>query len=524
MGKKKRYRGHFCKVCRQILPNEKFSGKGHAAHICKKCAKKQKEQKKKMTIGMIKLNSVNDNRSLLLNKTSKIAVLDLTHGGAVIANKLTKFAGSVTGIDVYKTLTSESLHKLENEGIKTSTEPLDPSDFDIIIAPVHLDPGHLILAEAASRNIPIISHHQAVGQLLSTYNLTNKTLIELTGTKAKTSTAILLADIISAKKKVISHTSRGLEDRSTGKIIKKGLSITPASILTALDAVNEAGIDFDVFIAEVSIGGTGFANIGIITTIANDYKIANNTKLASDSKRRMILDAKPGSKLVVNNDALRFFGACRRDIEVISFTDSVNATCNVYYEDIDKNGGTIAYFLRKEHGKIHIREANDYDITSYKTAFVCATAAALALDIDADTIEQAFLGFKGAQGRMTKRSVDGRTLIDNSNSGMDIRTAQKALKYAQEAGERIVMVLGEEAKEVCEGLDPAGVEWFINDHLNDLGALVLVGERMKTLAMESKDSIDAKIYYAGDLPGGIELAKSLTTEKDIILSCVKCFR
>ncbi|MFV9677697.1 MAG: zinc finger domain-containing protein [Methanosarcinales archaeon] len=40
MAKKKRYRGHFCKVCWGILPNEKFSGKGHAAHICNKCAKK----------------------------------------------------------------------------------------------------------------------------------------------------------------------------------------------------------------------------------------------------------------------------------------------------------------------------------------------------------------------------------------------------------------------------------------------------------------------------------------------------
>lgn len=44
MVKKKRYRGHFCKVCGQIRPNEKFSGKGHAAHICKICAKKPKEQ------------------------------------------------------------------------------------------------------------------------------------------------------------------------------------------------------------------------------------------------------------------------------------------------------------------------------------------------------------------------------------------------------------------------------------------------------------------------------------------------
>jgi len=30
--------GHFCKVCQQYKANEKFSGKGHATHICKKCA------------------------------------------------------------------------------------------------------------------------------------------------------------------------------------------------------------------------------------------------------------------------------------------------------------------------------------------------------------------------------------------------------------------------------------------------------------------------------------------------------
>jgi len=456
-----------------------------------------------------------------IKSSSRVAVLDLTHGGAVIARKLKRITASVTAVDVYGKLSPELLDELEKEGIKTSREPLNVSEFDFIVAPVHLDANYPMLADAAVNSIPVLSHHQAVGQILSGYNLKNKTIVELTGTKAKTSTSILLADILSKEKKVISHTSRGLEDWSTGAMIKKGLSITPASILAALDAVQDAGIGFDVFIAEISLGGTGFADIGIITTIANDYGIANKTGLASDAKRRMILDAKPGSILVINNDALRFFGACRRDINVISFTDSVNASCNVYYENMDAKGGTIAYFLGKEHGKIHIREAGDYDITSYKTAFVCATAAALALDIDADTIERAFLGFKGAQGRMTKKSVDGRILIDNSNSGMDIRTVQKALKYAQEEGGRIVMVLGEEAKEVCEGLDPSGVERFINNHLNELGALILVGERMKPLAVEAKDT---KRYYAGDLPGGIELAKSLTKEKDIILSCVKCFR
>lgn len=30
--------GHYCKVCGEYKANEKFSGKGHAAHICKACA------------------------------------------------------------------------------------------------------------------------------------------------------------------------------------------------------------------------------------------------------------------------------------------------------------------------------------------------------------------------------------------------------------------------------------------------------------------------------------------------------
>lgn len=41
MGKKKR-QGHYCRVCGRYRANEKFSGKGHARHICKDCAREQK--------------------------------------------------------------------------------------------------------------------------------------------------------------------------------------------------------------------------------------------------------------------------------------------------------------------------------------------------------------------------------------------------------------------------------------------------------------------------------------------------
>jgi hypothetical protein len=35
--KKQKPHGHYCRVCGQYKANEKFSGRGHAAHICKAC-------------------------------------------------------------------------------------------------------------------------------------------------------------------------------------------------------------------------------------------------------------------------------------------------------------------------------------------------------------------------------------------------------------------------------------------------------------------------------------------------------
>jgi ABC-type dipeptide/oligopeptide/nickel transport system ATPase subunit len=57
MTKKKKYRGHYCKVCGCIKPNEKFTGKGHKNHICKKCNK---------------LSSENQKEKIILNKISRV--------------------------------------------------------------------------------------------------------------------------------------------------------------------------------------------------------------------------------------------------------------------------------------------------------------------------------------------------------------------------------------------------------------------------------------------------------------------
>lgn len=37
--------GHYCWVCGRTRPNERFSGKGHARHICKECARRPPEER-----------------------------------------------------------------------------------------------------------------------------------------------------------------------------------------------------------------------------------------------------------------------------------------------------------------------------------------------------------------------------------------------------------------------------------------------------------------------------------------------
>lgn len=46
--------GHYCKICGEYKANEKFSGKGHAAHICKSCASMSVEDRnQEMTLTRI---------------------------------------------------------------------------------------------------------------------------------------------------------------------------------------------------------------------------------------------------------------------------------------------------------------------------------------------------------------------------------------------------------------------------------------------------------------------------------------
>lgn len=406
-------------------------------------------------------------------RSPKIAVLDTIHGGDVIARKMVESGFEAEALEVYHHTSSLA-------------------EFDEVAAPVHLCPNNPHLVEARRRNIKIITHHQAVGELIG-QALTGMEVFEITGTHSKTSTALLLAMILSRQKRVLSHTTRGLEVWSAGDphLLKKDLSITPGNVIIAAEAA--AAQEADALICEISLGGTGQANYGILTSLSGDYRIAGASKWASTAKLQMVSLARKGTKLIANTDA--------RISADISFA----------------SGGRVdAKPDRLIFGKdeLALSLAGDLDFIGYRTAIAAAAAAAWASGMERDEIARSLQDFDGFSGRMKIKRLQGVTYFDNSNSGLKVRDVARALDRAQ--GTNLAVVVGEDAETVCEGLNIPALADLLRQRRREMAKLILVGKRLEPLACELNADT------AKNLAEGLGKAETFGMER--LLSCVKCFR
>ncbi len=80
---------HYCRICNCHLPNEKFSGKGHAKHICKKCAKRPKEERDEIDHlenigGMLRQSRISENNIKYLTKLSDSADPEISKYSKVV--------------------------------------------------------------------------------------------------------------------------------------------------------------------------------------------------------------------------------------------------------------------------------------------------------------------------------------------------------------------------------------------------------------------------------------------------------
>jgi UDP-N-acetylmuramyl pentapeptide synthase len=398
-------------------------------------------------------------------------VLDTIHGAGTIAQGMVDSGMDAHAFEVY--------HDSPNlEG------------FDLVVSPVHLGPGNPALAEARRLGKRIITHHQAVGELVHP----SLPVFEVTGTHSKTSTALLLAKILSGKRKVVSHTTRGIElwFGGSSRMVQTGLSITPGNVIRAVELA-EANMA-DTLVIEVSLGGTGLADFGVLTSFSGDYRIAQGTTWASTAKLQMVTLAKEGSRIVANADV--------RISPDVSFGQE-----GFVWASLDKlHFGSEAVSLELDQ---------DLDYPGYETAISAAAAACHASGLDKEEVAAGLEGFDGFVGRMKVTREGGLEVCDCSNSGLKVSDVDRALDRV--SGGRVGLVVGEESETVCEGMDVPRLIDLLRLRRSEIDQLIMVGDRMAPWA------VDLKAKTAPDLAAGIEMARA-SGGIDRLLSCVKCFR
>jgi hypothetical protein len=394
----------------------------------------------------------------------KVLVLDTIHGGLEIAAHLRGMGHFTDIIDVYR----------GRSGIDPATAK--ERDYDMAVAPVHLDPAYPLYRELVC---PVITHHQAAKWIIGKRR--PKPFVEVTGARGKTTTASALAGLMEGPG--VLHTSMGTYRYPEKELIARR-SITPASLIPASrEALRMKGW----LVAEVSLGFTGAGDLGIITS-ADDYLFAGGKRHALAEKVRSgqglpRLLAAPG---ITSRGLVRVEEQVAVDGEVCRLRD----------------GGPV--FGNSLLG-----------IEGYRTPLMLAAAAGRMLGIDPSGLAS----FTPLEGRM-KGSWNGPLfVVDNSNSGTDRSTAILAARYARKASgkERCTLVIGKEDGAVCEGFPPESIEEAITAIAP--AAVILVGEGYDRVRVPE----GTMKIPAADLVEGEKIAFRETQEGCIVLA-VKSWR
>ena len=385
----------------------------------------------------------------------QILVLDTIHGGAELARALRGSGHQVDEVDVYR----------GKAGIPVE-EALERS-YDLVTAPVHLDPAHPLL----QRHGPAVSHHEMVGWVIRGRR-TPHPFIEITGARGKTTTAHALASLLPGAG--ILHTSTGTYRYPERERLWKR-SITPASLIPAAHEARRIG---GWLIAEESLGVTGAGDVAVLTS-PEDYPVAAGRKHAITEKCRQLARA----RIVVLPPGIDLAGRTVAAGDIVSFDGPV---CRYAW------GGITGTF-----------ENPLCTLEGYRTPLALAAATACVLGIDPSPLA----GFAALPGRMASRREGNLLIVDNANSGTNVETTVEAARYARAlAGNgALTLVIGEEARAICEGFSPEDIARAVSA----VGptATVYVGEG----------------HEAATLDEGLSQARSITPAGSIVLA-VKTWR
>lgn len=372
-----------------------------------------------------------------------VLVLDLTHGGDILARRLKARGDNVTVVDVYNLASDAQMDALASEGIEACRE-VPARTFDLLASPSHC-PDSLIGPAVYGRRM---TFHELVGEIIHETPFR----IEVTGVKGKTTTCYLLARLLSLDgSRVYLQTSRGREVWVDGEAIDllEKVSIAPTSLLTL------PANGFDVIVAEVSLGGSGKADIGLLTNLVDDYPIAAGTRRARESKATVF--SSQGINLIPQDEESIWGGLIPEG--AVRYGGKVR-----FKGRPSLSGGSVVEIDYR--GMTEFTLPSSYLPQAAIGAFEALVAVAEVLDVDKEILIEAIRGFEGAPGRGRVTPTDNGFLITERNPGISHISIGHLLRtlseYTDLKGAAVMIVPA--TRKVCEKMDMDSISEVIRSH------------------------------------------------------------
>jgi UDP-N-acetylmuramyl pentapeptide synthase len=482
-------------------------------------------------------------------------VVDLTHGGVIIAIELEKlgYFSQVYAYDLYQTLKCEDMEKLSFHNIKIMKNLSDINVNNInnlqkrellISSPIHSPLKADEIRRKTNYHAGLnLTHHETVKFILEDWKreMENEKInvIEVTGVKGKTTTVSLLKSIFKEYNPLI-LTSLGasLTMNNEEIILKKNISITPASILETINLANKSleknikknqksgKIGYGIAIFENSLGTSGIATVGVLTNIIENYKIAKNSSNAKTAKEQVFNNA----HVVIDYDTLLKFYPEKVDDKVNTFKLE---NYSLYGEKIDKSYSLNPNLIAKnvkydlfeseieiEYKNIKTIHNNNLDGKLTLVTFtlgkyhvlnvLAAITTALTLEIGDKAIKEGLKNFKPIYGRSSVRFKGDFKIIEEINAGINAKSIEKSIEIIKELNNYSIIIGGKYGV-TCEEIDEFKLSKLLDNVLDKYELdLILVDELGKNVA----DKMNKSVNFIEDYLKAQEIA--LKKQKNIL--------
>jgi UDP-N-acetylmuramoylalanine-D-glutamate ligase len=375
----------------------------------------------------------------------KVLLLDMTHGGQILAPLYKEEGNEVYVCDVYRIAPAEMLDGLKAQGINVSVGNPPAGHYDLVSMPCHCPDVFLEGCTYDER----IWYSQSVNHFMND----SRFRIEVTGVKGKTSTCYMIAHLLAhAGYKVYLRSSRG-----SGPYTEKGHDIEELKSIAPPYLLDLPGGDYDVMVCEVSLGGSAKADIACITNLLENYGIARKTRVAEEAKKDIIT---PKMNVFLRSEEKIWSKYCDRYTLTSNRVTPVSSP--VFGSPLEL---TVNY-----KGEHKVELDGSFLGLQYVEAMDMALTVCDIMDVPAEKVVAALKTFKGVPGRGEIRIENGVRYVRERNPGishMSVRRTLETLKIMN-AMDDAVVIIDPVSKKVCDKLDRDLIEEVVKEYGADL--------------------------------------------------------